>query len=85
MVNCSNELDQIFYLKKFIKEFQGNVVVIGFEEHKDKIVLDEDRFISIGSKENLDEFAKNIYSALRKADRIKPKIIIFPNFLIPGL
>lgn len=76
LVNCLNELDQIFYLKKFIQEYRGNVVVIGFEEHKDKVFVSEGRFISVGSKNNLEDVAKNIYSALRKADEIKPEIIL---------
>lgn len=76
LVNCLNELDQIFYLKKFIQEYRGNVVVIGFEEHKDKVFVSEGRFISVGSKNNLEDIAKNIYSALRKADEIKPEIIL---------
>lgn len=76
LVNCSNELDQIFYLKKFIKEYNEDVVIIGFEEHKEKLYVDEEKFISVGSKEDLASFAKNIYSALRKADELKPKRIL---------
>ena len=76
LVNCLNELDQIFYLKKFIQEHKGNVVVIGFEEHKDKLFLSDGRFINVGSKNNLEDVAKNIYSALRRADKIKPEIIL---------
>ena len=82
---CENELDQIFYLKKFIKEYQGNLVIIGFNEHKEKVVLDEDRFISIGSIDNLSDYAKNIYSALRKADKIRPRIIIIEGVKKEGL
>ena len=82
---CENELDQIFYLKKFIKEYQGNLVIIGFNEHKEKVVLDEDRFISIGRIDNLNDYAKNIYSALRKADKIRPRIIIIEGVKKEGL
>jgi len=85
LINCANDLDQIFYLKKFINEFQGNVVVIGFEEHKDKLFLDDERFISVGNKSNLDDFAKNIYSALRKADKVKPSKIIIEGVKKQGL
>ena len=77
MIYCEDDLDQIFYLQKFVKKYQGNVVVIGFKEHKEKLpLLDDERFIPIASKGNLDEYAKNIYSALRKADKIRPKEII---------
>ena len=82
---CENELDQVFYLKKTVKEYQGNLVIIGFDEHKEKIVLDEDRFISIGSIDNLNDYAKNIYSALRKADKIRPRIIIIESIKKEGL
>ena len=85
MINCENELDQIFYLKKFVKEFQGNVVVIGFKEHEDKLLLDAGRFISVGEKDNLDDYAKNIYSALRKADIVRPKIILIEGVKKEGL
>lgn len=76
LINCLNELDQLFYLKKFTQEYQGNVVIIGFEEHKEKIYVSDGRFISVGSKNNLEDVAKNIYSALRKADSIRPEIIL---------
>lgn len=85
LVNCLNELDQFFYLKKFIQEHKGNVVVIGFEEHKYKLFIPEERFISVGSKENLEDIAKNIYSALRKADEMKPEIILIEGVPKIGL
>lgn len=85
LVNCEDDLDQIFYLKKFIKEYEEDVVVIGYEEHKEKLLLDEKRFISIGKKLDLDSFAKNIYSALRRADKLKPKIILIEGVKKQGL
>ena len=85
ILNCENDLDQIFYLKKFIKEFQGNIVIIGYEEHKEKVILDAGRFISIGSMNNLDEYAQNIYSALREADKFKSKKIIIEGVKKEGI
>ena len=85
LVYCENDLDQIFYLKKFIKEFQGNVVVIGFGEHQEKLLVDDDRFISMGNKNDLEYYAKNIYSALRKADEIKPKMILIEGVKKQGI
>lgn len=85
LIYCEDDLDQIFHLKRFIKQYDGDVVVIGFEEHKDKLFLDEDRFISIGKKDNLDEFAKNIFSALRKADKIKSSKILIEGVKKEGL
>lgn len=85
LVYCKDELDQIFYLKKFIKQYEGDVVVIGFEEHKEKLFLDNNRFISIGKKDDLDEFAKNIFSTLRKADKIESSKIIIEGVKMEGL
>lgn len=85
LVNCEDDLDQVFYLKKIIKEYQGNVVVIGFEEHREKTLLDEERFISVGNKNDLESYAKNIYSALRKADQVRPKIILIEGVKREGL
>lgn len=76
LVYCEDELDQIFYMKKFIKEHKGNVVVLGFSEHKEQLVVSEGRYIELGSKDNLEQIARNIYSSLRKADKIKPEIIL---------
>ena len=85
LVNYLNELDQIFYLKKIIQECSGDVVVIGFSEHKNRLFLSEDRFIDIGPKNDLEKFAKEIYSALRKADKLKPKIILIEGVKKEGI
>ena len=85
LVYCKDELDQISYLKKFIKQYDGDVVVIGVEEHKEKLYLDDERFISVGKKDNLDEYARNIFSALRKADKIKSSKIIIEGVKMEGL
>ena len=85
LINCKDELDQIFYIKKYITEYQGNVVIIGFEEHKNKLYLEDERFISVGNIGDLDAYAKNIYSALRKADELKPKMILIEGVERKGL
>ena len=85
LIYCEDDLDQVFYLKKFIKEYQGNIVVIGFDEHKEKLLVDDDRFISMGNKNDLDYYAKNIYSALRQADKIKPKMILIEGVKKQGI
>ena len=76
LIYNEDEEKQLEIIKRIIKEYNGDLVVIGFNEHKNKISLPENQFIDIGSKENLEEFAKNIYSALRKADILKAKIIL---------
>lgn len=85
LVNFSNDLDQLFYLKKYIKEYNADVVVIGFEEHKEELYLPEGRFLCLGKKHDLESVAKNVYSMLRKADEIKPQIILIEGVEKRGL
>lgn len=76
LIYSNNEEEQIFQMKKIIKEYKGNVVVLGFAEHEEKIVVSPGRYINIGSKNNLEEVAQNIYTALRKADTVGAEIIL---------
>ena len=76
LVAYLNELDQIFYLKKMIKEYGEGTVVIGFDEHEEKLELPKGKFIAIASKDDLEEYGRNIFSAIRFADSLKPKIIL---------
>ncbi len=85
LIYFESETDEIANIKKLIEENQGDVVILGFSEHKEKINLSQERFIDIGSKEDLDEIAKKIYSSLRKADKIKPKIILIEGIKREGL
>ena len=85
MVYCEDELDQIFYINRYIRQYKGNVVLLSFDEHREKIVISDSRFISLGSKDNLDEIAKNIYSALRKADSIKAEVILIEGVKREGI
>ena len=52
------------------------MVVIGFTEHRDKLNIDKNKFIEIGSKNDIGLMAKRIYTLLRKADNLKSKIIL---------
>ena len=85
LINYENELDQIFYLKQAIKEYDNDVVVIGFSEHKDKLNLPEERFIDLGNRKDFEKIAKEIYSALRKADKIKAKVILIEGVPKQGI
>ena len=85
LVNYENDLDQIFYLKRKIKEVSEDVVVIGFSEHKEKLQLSEEKFIEIGSKRDLEKYAREIYSALRKADKLNPKLILIEGVKREGI
>lgn len=72
-------------INKIIEEHCGNVVVIGFEEHQEKIKVELEKFISLGSKNNLEEIAKNTYAALRKADKLGQEIIVIEGVKKEGL
>ena len=85
MVYCEDELDQIFYINRYIRQYKGDVVLLSFDEHREKIVISDSRFISLGSKDNLEEIAKNIYSALRKADSIKAEFILIEGVKREGI
>jgi L-threonylcarbamoyladenylate synthase len=85
MVYCEDELDQIFYINRYIRQYKGDVVLLSFDEHREKIVISDSRFISLGSKDNLEEIAKNIYSALRKADSIKAEVILIEGVKREGI
>lgn len=85
LVNCLNEQDQIFILKRLITEYNEDIILIGFDEHKEKMFLSDEKFISLGSKNNLEEVARNMYSALRNADERKPSIILIEGVPRKGI
>ena len=76
LVAYLNELDQIFYLKKLVKEYGENVVIIGFKEHEEKINLPFGKFIALSERNDLEEYGRKIFSAIRYADSLKPNIIL---------
>lgn len=85
LINYENELDQVFYLKQTMKEYNDDVVVIGFSEHKEKLYLPEERFIDLGNRNDLEKIAKEMYSALRKADKVKAKVILIEGVSKQGI
>ena len=54
----------------------NNCCVLGFIEDKEYINVPENRFISLGSKNNLQEISSNIFSSLRKVDRLNCDLAI---------
>lgn len=54
----------------------NNCCVLGFIEDKEYINISEDRFINLGSKNNLKEISSNIFSSLRKVDRLNCDLAI---------
>ena len=85
LVYCKVDGTLIFELNRMVKYYKGDVVILGFEEHKNNIVVSKHRFISLGSKNNLEEVAQNLYSALRKADELGGQIILIEGVEKRGL
>ncbi len=48
----------------------NNCCVLGFIEDKEHINISESKFINLGSKSNLKEISSNIFSSLRKVDKM---------------
>ena len=62
-------IDQISKINDNLSS-NNNCCVLGFIEDKEYINIPENRFISLGSKNNLQEISSNIFSSLRKVDRL---------------
>lgn len=58
------------------KLLSNNCCVLGFTEDKEFINISEDKFINLGSKNNLKEISSNIFSSLRKVDRLNCDLAI---------
>ena len=70
-------------LLELIKEnIIDNTLIIGSVENKDKFNC---KYLSYGSKVNLDEISHNIFSLLREADRYNPDLIIIEGVKKEGL
>lgn len=54
----------------------NNCCVLGFIEDKKYINVPENRFISLGSKNNLQEISSNLFSSLRKVDKLNCDLAI---------
>ena len=85
MVYSENDVDLTNYINNIIKEYNGDCVVVGFDEHREKVDIAKNRFISLGSQNNFEQIARNVYSSLRKADSISGKLIIIEGVKKEGL
>ncbi len=54
----------------------NNCCVLGFTEDKESINIPESKFIDLGSKNNLKEISSNIFSSLRKVDKLNCELAI---------
>lgn len=84
LVYSKSEEKQIEIINNFVKQ-NKNTVVICFEEHKKKISIEDDKKISIGSKNNFEEIAQKMYSCLRKADKKQADLILIEGVEKQGI
>ena len=68
-------IDQISKINNELIPKYNNCCLVGFVEDKDYINIPENRFISLGSKYNLQEISSNIFFALRKIDKLNCDIV----------
>lgn len=86
LVYSNSELDMIQKIKDIVKEKSSNyknIFVIGFNEHKQ--FFNNINYISFGSKENLNEVSKNIFSTLRLLDKEKCDFCIIEGVKKEGI
>ena len=69
------DVNQIFKINNGLNT-NDNCCVLGFIEDKKLINVSENKFISLGSKYNLKEVSSNIFSCLRKIDKLNCNLAI---------
>ena len=69
---CGNEQEQINKINEIC--ITKKVCVLGFCEDESKI--NANNFISMGSRSNLEEVAKNLFISLREADKTDNELIL---------
>lgn len=62
---------------------QTNMCIMGFTEHKTQI--NSDKYIDIGSKNNLNQISNNIFSGLREVDKLGYDVCIIEGVEKQGL
>lgn len=75
LIYAKDENKQIEIINNLIQN-NNNIIVLGFEEHKNKINVQDDKFISIGYKSDTQTIARSIYSILRKTDEKNAELIL---------
>jgi L-threonylcarbamoyladenylate synthase len=82
LVDIEDEDLQIKKVNEIVSE-DKNAVVIGFSEHEKRV--NTKNFISMGSKDNLEEISQKLYSVLRKIDSYNVNLAIIEGVNKAGL
>lgn len=85
LIYSDNEEKQIELINEQIIKNNNEVVVLAFEEDINKINIGKEKIINIGTRKDLNLVMKNIFSALRKADKLESKIILIEGTNKKGL
>ncbi len=93
LIYYENESDTLKEIKNVVLESNINtseICIIGFSEHKNEILnytksFNKLKYVDIGSKYNILEISKNIYSALRKSDKYNSKLCIIEGIRKEGI
>ena len=75
--------EQIKKINNILKN--EDACVLGFKEDKKFINIDDNKFILLGSKYNLEEISQNVFSALRRIDKLNVKMAIIEGVEKEGL
>jgi L-threonylcarbamoyladenylate synthase len=81
----SDDEEKVIAKIKEISKNKSKVTIISYQENIEKYKLITNSIINLGSKENLDEISKNIFSALREVDKIMPEIAIIEGVKQEGI
>ena len=76
LICSATQEKQIELMNEQIIENNRDVVVLIFEEDIEKINIDKEKIITIGSRKDLNTVMKEIFKALRQADKYNAKIIL---------
>ena len=76
LICSASEEKQIELMNEQILENNKDVVVLIFNEDVDKINIEKEKIISIGTRKDLNTVMKRIFEALRQADKYNAKIIL---------
>lgn len=85
LLYSEDENKQIELVNDQIRINHNNVIVLAFEEHINRINIDKNKIIKIGSNKDLNTVMKNLFSALRNADKENAKIILIEGTKKEGL
>ncbi len=62
-----------------------NCCVLGFSEDRKFINISNDKFICLGNKNNLEEVSSNVFSSLRKVDKMHCSMAIIEGLVEKNL